>query len=362
MVVIASGSHGTRAVKTDYPNEEGLELGTTKLKDDWILDPFMGSGTTLIESNVLGMNSVGVELSVFNTLISKVKTNKYDLKKVEYEIKDILKKTEIFSKISSNNQKKIEEEKININTNSDYLKKWFSNSALKEILFYRSLIQNYENKDLLKIILSRATRSARQVPHYDLARPTKPFKEKYFCIKHKRYCEPVTEALKFISRYSLDTIKRLKEFEKLRTDKQLIILQEDSRTIKLPISVKIDGIFTSPPYLGLIDYHEQHKYAYELFGFENNDKREIGPMSKGQGAKAREEYKEGIINVLKNMSKYLKDKAKVFIVVNDKYGIYPKIANESGFIIRDIFHRPVLNRTERDNYKFSESIYYFEKS
>lgn len=38
MVVIASGSHGTRAVKTDYPNEEGLELGTTKLKDDWILE------------------------------------------------------------------------------------------------------------------------------------------------------------------------------------------------------------------------------------------------------------------------------------------------------------------------------------
>ncbi|MCP4231654.1 MAG: site-specific DNA-methyltransferase, partial [bacterium] len=44
-----------------------------------ILDPFCGSGTTLIESNVLGMNSVGLELSPFNLLIQKVKSEKYNI-------------------------------------------------------------------------------------------------------------------------------------------------------------------------------------------------------------------------------------------------------------------------------------------
>ena len=29
---------------------------------DTMLDPFMGSGTTLIESNILGMNSVGIDI------------------------------------------------------------------------------------------------------------------------------------------------------------------------------------------------------------------------------------------------------------------------------------------------------------
>lgn len=330
-------------------------------ENDYILDPFVGSGTTLIEANILGINGIGVELSVFNTLICNVKTRKYDLKKMEFEIRDILNKTQYFSKALVNNQRKLNKENLSLTTSSKYLNEWFSERALKEILFYRNLIENYHNQDLLKIILSRAVRSARLIPHYDLARPSKPVKERYWCIKHKRYCEPVNEALKFINRYSLDTIKRINEFDNLRTNKQMIVIQGDSRTIKLPVSRKLDGIFTSPPYLGLIDYHDQHKYAYELFGFTNNDKREIGPMSNGQGAKAKEEYKKDIISVLRNAGQYLKDKAKVFIVVNDKNNIYPEIAKESGFMIKDIYHRPVLNRTERDNYKFSESIYYLEK-
>lgn len=330
--------------------------------DQWILDPFSGSGTTLIEANVQGMNSVGVELSVFNTLISKVKTKKYDISKVEEEIKEILQKTKNFSTLLMDKQKTLCSDNLpDLKIDSDYFNTWFSERALKEILFYRSLIGNYQNKDILRIILSRATRSARQTLHYDLARPTKPVKEKYWCIKHKRYCEPINEALKFINRYSWDTIQRIKEFDALRTDKEILIFQGDSRTIKLPETHKFDGIFTSPPYVGLIDYHDQHKYAYELFGFKNNDKREIGPMSNGRSAKAREDYKKDIIKVFTNMSQYLRDGAKVFVVVNDKDEMYPEIAQESGLVIKDVFHRPVLNRTERDNYKFTESIYYFKK-
>ena len=45
---------------------------------------------------------------------------------------------------------------------------------------------------------------------------------------------------------------------------------------------KIRGVFCCPPYVGLIDYHEQHAYAYELFGSERRDSFEIGSPQKGQ--------------------------------------------------------------------------------
>jgi DNA modification methylase len=338
-------------------------------KGDFILDPFMGSGTTLIEANVLGMPSAGIEISVFNCLIAEVKTKKYDIPLVEKEIKDILFKTKEFSKWVSQGQKQVTFLDNNFkkyNIDSEYLNTWLADRALQEILFYREQIKNYKNQDILKIILSRATRSARLIPHYDLARPKKPVREKYYCIKHHRICEPVNEAMKFINRYSWDTIKRIKEFDKLRTDATMKIIQGDSREVDLNKvegykGGKFDGIFTSPPYVGLIDYHDQHRYAYELFGFDDNGFKEIGPASKGRSKEAKEEYKKDIIAVFQNMNRFLKAKAKIFVVVNDRDNLYPEIAETCGYSIEKIYHRPVLMRTERDNTRFSESIYYFVK-
>ena len=55
-----------------------------------VLDPFCGSGTTLVQANELGMNSVGCDISAFNILLCKVKTDKYHLPTLEREAADVL--------------------------------------------------------------------------------------------------------------------------------------------------------------------------------------------------------------------------------------------------------------------------------
>lgn len=339
-------------------------------KGDWIIDPFLGSGTTLIESNILGINSVGVEVSQFNCLISDIKTKVYNISLLEKEVKDILSKTIEFSKTLIGGQSSYTTLKDNFKkykTSSNYLNTWLSDRALQEILFYNNQIEKYHNQDVLKIILSRATRSARLITHYDLARPQKPVREGYYCIKHRRNCKPINEAIKFIDRYSWDTVKRIKEFDALRTNAKIKIFQDDSKEVDFAKDKdykggKFDGVFTSPPYVGLIDYHDQHRYAYDLFNLDDNGYKEIGPASKGKSRIAKEKYKNDIIKVFHNMNRFLKSKAKVFVVVNDRDNLYTEIAKACNYNIEKIYHRPVLMRTERDNTQFSESIYHFIKN
>jgi len=123
---------------------------------------------------------------------------------------------------------------------------------------------------------------------------------------------------------------------------------------------KIKGIFTSPPYVGQIDYHEQHAYAYDLFGFRRQDELEIGPLYKGQGLEAQNSYIEGIARVLLNCRGFLADDFDVFLVANDKYNLYPKIVEIAGMKIVNRFKRPVLNRTERDRSPYSEIIFHLK--
>lgn len=173
----------------------------------------------------------------------------------------------------------------------------------------------------------------------------------------------------------MDTLQRLTEFNRLRTDTEQFCITGDSRTVdilevlkakkpalaELVEKRKIDGIFSSPPYVGLIDYHEQHAYAYDLFGFDRRDELEIGPLYKGQGVEARESYASGIAEVLINCKRFLKDDFDIFLVANDKYNLYPKIAEKSGLKIVNQYKRPVLNRTERDKAAYAETIFHMKE-
>ena len=112
--------------------------------------------------------------------------------------------------------------------------------------------------------------------------------------------------------------------------------------------------------MGLIDYHEQHAYSYDLFEFTRRDDYEIGPLTNGQGREARISYSESISQVLINSKKYLQDDYDVFLVANDKYNLYPKIAKSAGMKIVNQFKRPVLNRVEKDRNAYSEIIFHLK--
>ena len=465
-------------------------------KGDIILDPFAGSGTTLVECMELGLHSIGIDISEFNCMISKVKTQKYDLEKTAKNLIKAAKNTQDFSLLAlkdfseseldnrinsinktyfpnpqfkfmigklrgfknlvneeaklleSNGETKLKaikaslsnyiKEKLEIEnefdcylkslklslkfeitpenisyidddfssryaekvlkalhqkmptleqttlestvgkidlTAAEFLPRWFTKKQRLEMQDYLSQIEREKNneklQDLMRVILSRTIRSCRATTHSDLATLKKPQSEPYYCTKHYKICNPVTTITSHLKKYTEDTIKRLKEFDKVRQNVFCEVINADSKSLdifdyfkhtdegffKILEKNKISGVFTSPPYVGQIDYHEQHAYAYELYGIERKDEKEIGRQAKGTGRTAQADYVSGISQVLTNLKRFLKPKAPIFIVANDSRKLYSEIAKKSGLQIENTFYRPVLNRTERDKQPYAESIF-----
>jgi len=65
---------------------------------------------------------------------------------------------------------------------------------------------------------------------------------------------------------------------------------------------------------------------------------------------------------LKPTATFVKDDGDFFIVANDKYNLYPLIAEKSGLKIVDRFKRPVLNRTEKDKGAYCEIIFHLKNN
>ncbi|HMS34219.1 MAG TPA: site-specific DNA-methyltransferase, partial [Ignavibacteria bacterium] len=303
----------------------------------------------------------------------KRKLNQKEINEFEYALEKEKMFKPVYDKIIKKYNIKLKQD-----NNDTFLDKWFSEHIRKEILVAYDEIQTIVDPDIKKIvsvILSRTIRSCRATTHADLATLNEPVTSTYYCSKHGKICKPLFSILKWWKTYSQDTIKRLFQFDKLRTNTFQSFLTGDSTTINifkelkkqnsefanLAQKQKIKGIFSSPPYVGLIDYHEQHAYAYDLFGFERKDDFEIGPLSKGQGKEAKQNYLKGISDVLINCKEYLAEDFDVFLVANDKYNMYPTIAENSGMKIVNQYKRPVLNRTEKDKGAYSEVIFHLKE-
>jgi len=328
-----------------------------------ILDPFCGSGTTLVQANELGINSVGYDISAFNVLLTKTKVANYNIPDAQNEIYDILEKVKALTQ-SKRQMPLLFESKLPLpalsNIDDQYLNDWFAPQALLELITYRNLIasEGYQYKDLLKIILSRSARSARLTTHFDLDFPKKPQTEPYYCYKHSRMCSPVQEAIKFIKRYSIDTIRRIEAFSMLRTNASVTIEHIDSREADIP---PIHGVITSPPYVGLINYHKQHTYAYHLLGLKDRQQYEIGSASNGSSQKACQEYKNDIAKVFKHIANAMVNDGRMIVVANDKANLYPEIAEMAGLEIESVVHRHVNRRTGRRSGNFFESVFIWKK-
>ena len=195
---------------------------------DIILDPFSGSGTTLVQAHEMGMHTIGIDISHFNCMITETKLLDYDFDSLENEVKKIRQviagyktdgnitafENELLARIADFNnkyfpspefkykvqRKQINEDKYAAEKEKEFLKnynelvkkygielnhfptknflaKWYIKNIRKEIDFaFEQIkkIKDVKNKKILAVILSRTIRSCRATTHSDLATLKEP--------------------------------------------------------------------------------------------------------------------------------------------------------------------------------------------
>lgn len=246
-------------------------MNITKLREgDTVLDPFIGSGTTALEAQLLGINCVGIDASPLCILQSKVKTESIDAVKEIEGCKD-----NTLDKVSSlfNLTAKSPLEKIEFISNNERVKNFYKLAWL--------------------VALSDSTR------------------------RHRNFENSLINNLNLM-------IGSVKDYQKIVEELNLKLGEVDLRigdSRKLPLrSNSIDGIITSPPYSIALDYVANDAHALKAMGYDLPEMREEFMGVRGKGATKIELYNRDMIKSLEEMYKVLKPgKYAVIIIGNATY-------------------------------------------
>jgi tRNA G10 N-methylase Trm11 len=229
-------------------------MNIIKIKNgETLFDPFVGSGTSVLEAQILGVNAIGLDISPLCVLISKVKTESVDILDEIKKFKDFY----LFKK----GGKEPNDERV---------------------------------KNFYKV--------AEMMAHSDRSRRGKNFESSF-----------VNNALKMIASVE-DYSNAIKKYN-LKIGKTKI-LEGDARKINLK-DESVDGIITSPPYSIALNYVANDAHSLKALGYDLDKIKEDFIGVRGNGLNKFELYDKDMEKAYSEMYRVLKkDKYCVVVIGN----------------------------------------------
>src|SRR5919108_5092370 len=260
-------THGYHPYSAKYiPQIPNRLISNFTEKNDLVLDTFMGSGTTLVESKLLGRNAIGIDINPLACLISKVKTTtiqKFALVEVSKIL--MLLKEDIFdlrggntTAFSGGEKRLIMKDNSISNTLHPNIPKWYHQNVIDELLAIKSRIYAAENKDVKDFLLVSLSSILRSVSN-----ATSGFGN----LMINKQALPKTRIYEKFVLVVRDMLKSMSEFSKGATNSDIRIINHDSRRIEFIDDETIDFICTHPPYMAAVPYAEYQKLSLWWLGF-----------------------------------------------------------------------------------------------
>ena len=161
---------------------------------------------------------------------------------------------------------------------------WYAPRALDELLRFRSLVDDHPaSADLLRIVLCRAARSARLTTHFDLDFPQAPAAR-----ARTGAASTAAPASRPSRRPSSCAATRSTRPAACASTRSCAAggrgRSATATRATLDYGAPLDGLVTSPPYPGRIDYHGQHRYAFALLGLRSASRTRSAPRPRAARA------------------------------------------------------------------------------
>ena len=269
-----------------------------------VLDPFCGSGTTLVEARLLGYNAIGVDVNGLSSLLSKVKATPLSDKELQ-EIKEFINVVENEDFQWSVRRPTIEVKQI------EGLDHWFQHNVAEELTHLLNLIIRLDNenvKDFLKIVVSSI-----------IVKVSNQESDTRFAAKDKSIPNNYTFQ-QFISR-GREYLTRIAEFsKKVPQQGYLKLLNADSRNLNMLDNESIDIVITSPPYANTYDYYLYHKFRKRWLDIDVKfaQNNEIGSRREYSSLKKpAEQWTTDLKLCFAEMYRLIKKEGLAFIVIGD---------------------------------------------
>ncbi|MGO5493953.1 DNA methyltransferase [Parabacteroides merdae] len=227
-------------------------------KCELLFDPYCGSGTSLVEASLKGINSIGTDLNPLARLMARVKTTKYDVEKIK----------SLFSEIQSNLIFYSEEQVLNRNFDriSNYTY-WYSEESLLKLSYLSQLIDSCEvYSDFFNVALSEVVREVSFTRNGEFKR---------FRMKEEKIKSFNPNVFRLFEEKVIRNIEGLKEFNNVANNYAVRVCSFNS-SIAIPNDIiqdeTVDLVVTSPPYgdsRTTVAYGQFSRWANEWFDFEN---------------------------------------------------------------------------------------------
>ncbi len=223
-----------------------------------ILDPYMGSGTTLVEAAIKGINSIGTDLNPLARMMSKVKTTHYDESVIKAQFAEISLHLSFYdaSKVLNRNFERV--------SNYTY---WYSEEVLLKLSYLHQLIEEYAtNSDFFQLILAEIVREVSFTRNGEFKR---------FRMSEDRIANYNPNPFELFEKKTKRNIVGLCAYNQISHRPNVTICDFNS-TYNIPHDIvapeSVDMVVTSPPYgdsRTTVAYGQFSRWANEWFGFEN---------------------------------------------------------------------------------------------